>query len=278
MLGCPLHLNTNGTLLTLRRCEAIVPYLETATVSLDGSTPGVHDALAGRPGAFRRVLEGVERLQRAGLERIILSATVCRQNLADLPGIIGLAQALGVDFSFSYLIPRGRANLCPGPVAVTDREEYELEERLWRKCLELGFPQYPEHPFYKSWVRHARLRCPADTSLYILPDGAMYPCPGLADKEPYYLGNIHRLDDLKGLMATSPVRERLSALHVDDNPRTPECAACEVRHFCGGSCLGRDVTPEGCHWIRERLRQRLWQFQEGQSLAANVEAMFGDRA
>jgi radical SAM protein with 4Fe4S-binding SPASM domain len=104
----------------------------------------------------------------------------------------------------------------------------------------------------------------------------MCPCPGLIRDDRYYLGTIHGTHDLKETLESNEAIANLSALHVDHNPRAAKCSECDVRYFCGGWCLGRDIPEESCQWIRRRLGRRLWKYRDGLPLQANVEAMFGE--
>ena len=72
----PCTVLTNGTLLTearirsLRRLSEGTRYSLEIRVSLDGASPAEHDRLRG-PGAFARALDGLLRLERAGLLPIV---------------------------------------------------------------------------------------------------------------------------------------------------------------------------------------------------------------
>lgn len=271
----PIFMNTNGALLTASICDRIAPLLAGVSVSLDGSTAELHDSIAGVQGTFDKVINGIRNLQDAGLSRIVITSTICRQNLNDLPNMIEVAKSLDARFSSSFLVPTGCASINSEALLITGEEESKLEEQCWRKCLKLGYPEYPSDPFYRGYVRFARMRCPAFNSLYILTDGSIYPCPALRSQSEFYIGNAFEHDSIVDLIQTSPVVSKLASLHADHNPRTPECGDCDVRYFCGGGCLGLELNTEDCSRKKERLRKRLWQYQDGLSLSENIAAMYG---
>lgn len=271
----PIFMNTNGTLLNSSLCNKIAPLLSGVSLSLDGSTSELHDFITGVQGTFDKVINGIKNLQNAGLQCITITSTICRQNLNDLPNMIEIAKSLGVRFSTSFMVPTGCASINSETFLISGKEESELEERCWRKCLELDFPEYPQHPFYREHVRFARMRCPAFNSLYILTDGSIYPCPALRSREDYYIGNALEYDNLVDLIKTSTIMTNLTSLHVDKNPHDTKCSGCDVRYFCGGGCLGLELNTEGCSWKKKRLRNRIWNYQDGRSLSENITAMFG---
>ncbi|MHB0998487.1 MAG: radical SAM protein [Armatimonadota bacterium] len=273
IIGCPVRINTNGTLLDKSKCRELIPLIKCMLISLDGSCAEIHDSITGIKGSFDKTINGIKILKAEGMQEIVISPTIHKHNLHDLPNIISLAKDLGVDFSFSYLINPGNTDIC-SHVTVSEKDEYELEEKSWRKCLELQYPSYPTDDFYKGYVKYAKVRCAACAKLYILSDGSMYPCPGLRRKNDYEIGNIYECDNLATHLQTSDVYSELFAKHVDYNPVYSKCPSCEVRYFCGSYCLGREITDEGCYWIKKIINARLWQYQEGVSLYANVDAMY----
>lgn len=111
--GVVLDLTTNGTLLTQDRIEWIAPIARDVKVSFDGATRGTFERL--RVGAdFGATCENVsrlcERLRHVTTRRpsVSLQMTLMRDNVDELPALVGLAHALGADrvkayhlFSFS---------------------------------------------------------------------------------------------------------------------------------------------------------------------------------
>lgn len=109
-LGLPIAVSPSGTpLLTqenLRRLKETGA--KAISLSLDGSTPAIHDAFRGVRGSFAMTLEGWQIAHAIGL-KLQLNTTVTRHNLYDLPNIFKLAYDLGVmTWSVFFLVPTGR--------------------------------------------------------------------------------------------------------------------------------------------------------------------------
>lgn len=89
LVHAPCTVLTNGTLFTTRRIEALARLAEAARysleirVSLDGPCAADHDRFRG-PGSFERSVDGLRRLERAGLLPIV---TVTREDDQD-PGTV----------------------------------------------------------------------------------------------------------------------------------------------------------------------------------------------
>jgi molybdenum cofactor biosynthesis enzyme MoaA len=75
--------------------ELVAAGVTQVRVPLYGSTARVHDAITGRPGAFRRTVAGLRAALAAGLE-VQLRTLALRANLASLAGLEPLAARLGL--------------------------------------------------------------------------------------------------------------------------------------------------------------------------------------
>jgi radical SAM protein len=79
------------------------------SLSLDGSTPEIHDEFRRVPGSFNWTVNGWQAAQQVGL-KLQINTTVTRYNLFDLPDIFALVRKLGaMTWSLFFLIPTGRA-------------------------------------------------------------------------------------------------------------------------------------------------------------------------
>jgi AdoMet-dependent heme synthase len=80
-------------------------------ISLDGSTPEIHDAFRGLPGAWARTIQAIEWANEAGIP-IQVHTTISRHNAHDLDGLCNLFEKLAiVMWNVFFLVPVGRGQL-----------------------------------------------------------------------------------------------------------------------------------------------------------------------
>ena len=80
-------------------------------ISLDGSSPEVHDAFRGLPGAWARTIQAIEWANEAGIP-IQVHSTISRHNAADLDNLCALFEKLAVVmWNVFFLVPVGRGQL-----------------------------------------------------------------------------------------------------------------------------------------------------------------------
>ena len=80
-------------------------------ISLDGSSPEIHDTFRGLPGAWARTIQAVEWAGEAGLP-IQVHTTISRHNAQDLDNLCALFEKLNiVMWNVFFLVPVGRGQL-----------------------------------------------------------------------------------------------------------------------------------------------------------------------
>lgn len=112
-IGLPIAVSPSGTpllnrknLLRLKEAGA-----KAISLSIDGSTPELHDDFRRVPGSFQMTVNGWKAARDIGL-KLQLNTTVTRYNLEDLPHIFKLVQDLGVmTWSVFFLVPTGRGKV-----------------------------------------------------------------------------------------------------------------------------------------------------------------------
>lgn len=112
-IGLPIAVSPSGTPLlnreNLRKLKAAGA--KAISLSIDGSTPELHDNFRLVEGSFEMTLNGWRAAHEAGL-KLQLNTTVTRYNLYDLPNIFRLVQDLGVmTWSVFFLVPTGRGKV-----------------------------------------------------------------------------------------------------------------------------------------------------------------------
>ncbi|RLG21458.1 radical SAM/SPASM domain-containing protein [Candidatus Micrarchaeota archaeon] len=109
--GMFISVASNGTLITKQIAKKLkqvgVGYIE---ISLDHSSPKIHDEFRGVKGAWKRAVQGIKNCVEAGLFTCI-ATTATQHNYDDIPKMIKLAKKLKANrFVVFNFIPTGRGN------------------------------------------------------------------------------------------------------------------------------------------------------------------------
>jgi radical SAM protein len=263
--GVHVALTPSATPLLTR--EAIFQLKEAGLVrlgiSLDGSTPEIHDAFRGLPGTWARTIKAIEWANEAGLP-IQVHTTISRHNAHDLDDLCALfeTQAI-VMWNVFFLVPVGRGQLS----ALLSGEEfeqvfgkiYELSQRVnfqiktteamhYRRYLiqhnleerrighghphgvaagqayEPGAPTADAQTRTASWT--TRRVNDGKGFLFVSHVGNVYPSGFL----PIHAGNVKQTP-LADIYRNAPIFKSLR----DTSKLEGKCGACEFKEICGGS-------------------------------------------
>lgn len=285
--GIFIAVATNGTLITREVArklkEAGAGFVQ---ISLDGSTPEVHDSFRGIPGAYEMTIRGIRNCVEEGLF-VEVSTTATKINYGEVGRIADLCEELGVNWYMIFnFVPTGRGRFIIEN-DLTPEEREELLTYLWRRMRSGGKVEYlstapqfarvalqeeggvkkiPGH-FYNPEL-YGQLEslgefiggCGAGRMYAALePNGVLQPCVFM----PLAIGNLKE-DSLEELWDSHPVLETLR-----DRDRLQEnCRSCPYREYCGG-CRARansyfgDITAPDPGCVRnkeffEMLRGKMW--------------------
>jgi radical SAM protein len=288
--GVHVALTPSATPLLTR--EAIFKLKEAGLVrlgiSLDGSTPEIHDAFRGLLGTWARTIKAIEWANEAGLP-IQVHTTISRHNAHDLDDLCALfeTQAI-VMWNVFFLVPVGRGQLS----ALLSGEEFEqvfgkiyelsqrvnfqiktteamhyrrylLQHNLEERRIGHGHPQAASAtPAYEPGAptSDAQTRTASWTTrrvndgkgfLFISHVGNVYPSGFL----PIHAGNVKQTP-LADIYRNAPIFKSLR----DTSKLEGKCGACEFKEICGGSrarayaVTGDPLAQEPCciyqpkHW------------------------------
>ncbi len=151
-LGFAVHMLTNGWLIDDDRAARIMHLRpRIVQVSLDGANPDMHDFLRGLPGFGRRTEAALTRLATARERqrvptKLLVSAVIFRQNLAELAPLVRKVKALGADeikfqpIEQTYMEPDDPRWIEKSPLWVTsaDASDRALDELIAMK--QAGWP------------------------------------------------------------------------------------------------------------------------------------------
>jgi radical SAM protein len=285
--GVQVALTPSATPLLTR--EAIFKFKEAGLVrlgiSLDGSTPEIHDAFRGLPGTWARTIQAIEWANEAGIP-IQVHTTISRHNAADLDNLCTLFERMAiVMWNVFFLVPVGRGqmdDLLDGAefehifgqiyelshrvnfqIKTTEAMHYRryllehnLEERrighghaVAAKAYEPGAPTADAQTRTASWA--TRRVNDGKGFLFVSHVGNVYPSGFL----PIHAGNI-RERPLSDIYRNAPIFKSLR----DTSKLEGKCGACEYKEICGGSrarayaVTGDPLAQEPCciyqpkHW------------------------------
>ena len=234
-------------------------------ISLDGSTPEIHDKFRGLEGAWARTIQAIEWAGEAGMP-IQVHSTINRHNAADLDGLCNLFEHLNiVMWNVFFLVPVGRGQL--GDLLSGEEFEqvfakiYELSHRVnfqiktteamhYRRYLLQhnleerrignghGHPgNVPRPAEYEAGAPQADAQTrthgwatrrvnDGKGFLFVSHTGNVYPSGFL----PIHAGNI-RETPLAEIYRNAPIFKALR----DTGRLEGKCGACEYKEICGGS-------------------------------------------
>lgn len=235
-------------------------------VSLDGSSPAIHDAFRRVDGSFDCGIRILEHCREIGLSTQV-NTVVARHNIDDFDNLAALMARLGIVFwEVFFLVPTGRAQ--PGDVPSAEDFEatfarmYELSKTAPFDIKATAAPQYSRYILQRQVAeRRAGARTDApdtltggvmfslsdgigrarsvndgDGFMFISHTGEIMPSGFL----PIAAGNV-RTDDLVTVYRDSPIFRTLR----DRTQLKGKCGVCEYVSVCGGSrARGYGITGD----------------------------------
>ena len=181
--GLYTNLITSGIGLTEKRLRALDDAgLDHVQLSLQGVTAAMADRIGGYKGGFDRKMHVAEIISEIGFP-LTLNAVMHRENLADLPATLDMAQRLGARrievacVQFQGWALTNRAALQPTREQV-DQAKAVVAEAIPRLKGELVIDFVP--PDYYSDYPKACMNGWGSTGLNVTPDGTVLPCHAAA--------------------------------------------------------------------------------------------------
>lgn len=132
--GLRMAMATNGTLVNDETCEKMkASGIRIVSLSLDGSTPAVHDDFRQQEGSFQAVMDAAAYFRKHGI-KFIINSSFAKRNQHDIVNTYKLAKTLQPTAWYMFLIvPTGRGEeLMKELISKEDYEEilnwhYEME-------------------------------------------------------------------------------------------------------------------------------------------------------
>lgn len=254
-LGNQVQLLTNGTLITKHNAKIISDSFNLIKISVDGSTPEIHEFHRGK-GTFARTMKAVDLLAQISAP-LQIAMTVTKNNIHDIDA---MTKRFGSRLKFAPLFVAGRAK-SNNELSITGKEYYEAlasvsgVNPLSYLCSSLAASK-----------QKRIMKCAiGDGEISISESGDVYPCQ-LLHFTKFRAGNIKERP-LKSIYETSEVLQsckKLTVLEVDG------CKKCDIRFICGGACRARafyeksrlDVSGDFCEYEKLAFINGLFELHE----------------
>ncbi len=262
-LGLRMCIATNGTLVTDRVCEQMKETgIRMVSLSLDGSTPAIHDDFRQQPGAFEATLRAAELFRKHDVP-FLVNSSFTKRNQDDIPECYRLAKQIGARAWYMFMIvPTGRGeDVMSELISVDDYDdilnwhydaEHEEDELLMRPTCA---PHYYRLVMQRQKAEKDKWRrkdltfstgtgkgcIAAQTICLIDVDGNVLPCSYF----PTTAGNV-REQPFREIWETSPLFHDMRAFDRYEG----RCGACEYLNVCGG-CRARADAVSGNHMAEE---------------------------
>ncbi|MBI3750130.1 MAG: TIGR04053 family radical SAM/SPASM domain-containing protein [Chloroflexi bacterium] len=232
------------SMLTAGRLAALkAAGIQTMSLSIDGSTPALHDGFRGVPGTFDATIEAAGIAHEVGLP-LQINTLVTDETLSDLPATYELMKTLGIiRWSLFFLISVGRGSAL-NEISAGDGEKLNH----WLYDLSKTSPFAIKTTEATHYRRVAIKRMQAEgldnaailaTSvgrgfgvrdgngiMFVSSNGTVFPSGFL----PLAVGNV-RVDDPVAIYRRHPIFQSLRAADLLKG----RCGRCEYAEVCGGS-------------------------------------------
>lgn len=261
--GLRMCLATNGVLVTREVCNRIKEArIKMVSLSLDGSTAGIHDNFRNQPGAFDGMVNAARLFRENGID-FLVNSSFTKRNQDDVKNVYRLAKELGATAWYMFMIvPTGRGEDIMDELIPPDEYEEMLE---WHYEMEkhedamLVRPTCAPH-YYRvrlqknkesgEKVEQRNLKfstggskgCLAGQLIALLDvDGNVLPCSYF----PMSAGNIKE-QSMKEIWEGSRLFKELR----DFSLYKGTCGKCEYIRICGG-CRARAYAVTGDYLAEE---------------------------
>jgi len=250
----PLHMHTNGTLVTEDMCRpsGVLALFEAVSVTFLGSDAETHDYMTKTEGSFERAFRGAEIIAKAELPLTcyyIPTHGTCKgyKDLTPKLRDIGVKRIRAM-----ALAPSGRARPIYGETAPLADEMREFEKDLLEAGGKLGIHIEAGYCTRLSMPHLAILngheKCMSGINrVHINSKGDVFPCTAASGVKELRLGNLKKNGSkLEDIWFGSDIIKLIRDIH---NGGIPACVKCTRKPKCRAGC-----TVNACGTMSEETR------------------------
>ncbi len=261
--GLRMCMATNGTLVTDEVCERMkASGIQIVSLSIDGSTPEIHDDFRRQPGAFEGVMNAIRLFKKHGIP-FLINSSFTKRNQHDIENVYRLVKKLKpVAWYMFMIVPVGRGEeVMEELISPEDYERIlewhffmELEEKdmlvrptcapmYYRICAQLAKKHGIDYRrrSLKFSTGGAKGCVAAQSIAFIDCHGNVKPCSYF----PLSGGNVFE----EGFVKVWQDSELFNDIR-DFSRYKGKCGACEFLRVCGG-CRARAYAVYGDYMAEE---------------------------
>lgn len=237
-LGLSISIETNGFLLDEKTADLLAEHGVDVSISLDGSTPALHDTLRGLTGSFEQATRAMRLLAERGASPKAIMA-VSRRNLGEVEKVVETARESGCSIvKLNPVNTLGLAReLATRDVLLQVDEIVALYNR--RRELEAGYGVFvflegpPSFASIDEFVTGHAAACPFRTMVGVLADGSLSFC-GIGNSYPgLVIGRVGEIDLASWWREAPQLRQMRESVA---GALEGVCSRCILRSICHGSC------------------------------------------
>lgn len=253
-LEVPIHMHTNGTMVTEDMCRlgGVLVLFEAVSVTFLGGDAETHDYMTKVKGSFEKALQGAAMIAKAGLPLTcyyIPTHGTCK-GYKDLTPKLRDIRVKRI--RAMALAPSGRARPIYGQTAPLDDEMREFEKDLLEaghnfgihieagNCTRLSMPHLA--------VLNGHEKCMSGINrVHINSKGDVFPCTAASGVKELRLGNLKKNGfHLENIWFSSEIIKLIREIH---NGGIPACVECTRKTKCRAGC-----TVNACGTMSEETR------------------------
>jgi len=238
-LKIPIHIHTNGILVSNEDAKKISDSVNEITVALYGLNAETHDSVTRVPGSMQSTMKGLERLLHAGAN-VSVYIVPMKVNIHEIIPLIENVSERGIKrIRILSISPTGRAiakfdemTLSNDELAWLNRELENVQSEIATELL-AGFCTGQFYPQLKTLPGHTSCLA-AENRLHINAYGIVFPCTASSGMEIFASGNLRNKDyPLSQLWHQSPLLQVIRRFH--SNP-PDKCQKCCIQRSCMSGC------------------------------------------
>lgn len=238
-LGVPIHIHSNGTLISEQDAEWIKRMEAEITIAVYGNTATIHDAITRKKESFSDTLSGLRNLVKAKADICVFFVPM-KQNLHSVEPLIRMVEYEGVKrFRVLSLSPTGRAKAQFENLELSEEDTKVFNDELLRAekkaNIEINCGFCTSQVLSDINILKGHEQCfAAENRIHIDTVGNVFPCTASSGRIIFSAGNLQMPENsLNSIWTDSPLLQFFRNFHK--NP-PKKCKICKKHNICMSGC------------------------------------------